>query len=59
MSTPIFEEYTSNYNANRDRPMSTNRASLGYGRKTSVGHDSEFHYSPIGSPPPVTGGRTR
>jgi len=55
--TPVYEEYSSNYGSSRAQSVASRQPSIGHGRMGSIGHESEFHYRPIGSPPP--GARTR
>lgn len=48
---PIYEEYSSSYGgSSRSYSIATRKPSMGHGRVGSLGHDSEFHYRPIGSP---------
>jgi hypothetical protein len=50
---PIYEEYSSAYASTRAPSLASRKVSVGHGRLGSIGHESEFHYRPIGSPPPV------
>jgi hypothetical protein len=49
--TPVYEEYSSRYGSTRAHSVASRQPSVGLGRMASVGHDSEFHYRPLGSPP--------
>lgn len=58
-STPVYQEYSSSYVSNRTPSVGSRKVSWGHSRVGSIGHDSGFHYSPVGSPPPILGGGTR
>jgi len=59
-STPAYQEYSSNYGSTGESYLvSSRKTSVGHSREGSMGHESAFHYSPVGSPPPILGGRAR
>ena len=49
--TPVYEEYSSRYGSTRAQSVASRQPSVGHGRTGSVGHDSQFHYRSLGSPP--------
>ena len=53
---PVYEEYSSSYGSSHTPTIASRKVSVGHGRVGSIGHESQFHYSPVGSPPPVIGG---
>jgi hypothetical protein len=49
--TPAYEEYSSGYGSSRAYSVASRQLSVAHGRTESVGHESEFNYRPLGSPP--------
>jgi len=52
--TPLYEEDSSNYGrSTMGYSVASTKPSTGHGSTGSIGHNGEFHFRKIGSPPPV------